>query len=186
MNNLADEYLANIIVILTPLEAMSARCTCRTFRCIYDDVHCSLNISTDLETTLLQIRDGGTIQLASDAHIIAKKDIVIRKNIRILGNQNSKICLTDGARIILCSVGVLTDMRIERDQTDIECFPDAAVSVRGLGRLHMRRCTVQYIYPSTFTPVNSKTFGVHIDFGGVARLHDSKFFDTPGPCIKGV
>ena len=81
-------------------------------------------------------------------------------------------------------MGVLTDMRIERDQTDIECFPDAAVSVRGLGRLHMRRCTVQYIYPSTFTPVNSKTFGVHIDFGGVARLHDSKFFDTPGPCIK--
>ena len=90
MNNLADDVLANIIVILTPLEAMSARCTCRTFRCIYDDVHCSLNISTDLETTLLQIRDGGTIQLASDAHIIAKKDIVIRKNIRILGNQNSK------------------------------------------------------------------------------------------------
>lgn len=179
------DVLHVVVALLTPSEAMPLARACRQLKSITEDTHQTVDVSPDrFEETLLSIKDGGTIRLSGHYHIKGR-DIVVRKSLRIVGTGSDNACihLDRGGRIIWCAVGLVTGITLHRSKGEQGCvYPDATICVRGLGRLQIQDCTFRHTIPD----VSVLAYGLHIDFGGGARLDDVRFFETPGPCIKVV
>lgn len=181
ISTVSDDIAYQIVGLLTPREATPLRATSHYLARITDDIHHPVDVRPDeLEPMLLRIKDGGTIRLRGRYQL--ERDLVVRKSLRIIGEQQASLHLHRGARLIWCGVGVVTGVTFYRCKRNQACalYPDATICARGLGRLHMQRCDFRFGCPSLVTAA----YGVHIDFGGKASLRNVRFFESPGPCIK--
>ena len=145
--------------------------------------HKSVEIGEDDDfiTQYSAVKEGGTVFLSGDH--VCDRDIVIRTGVCIIGKCDASLIFRGGSRLLWCNIGKISNVNMRRELDKEETspkFPNAILAVRGLGRLMMKNCVLEY----TQSVSKFSACGVHVDFGAILEMDVVKILETPGPCVK--
>lgn len=186
--DLHDDALCEVLCMLSPLAAMPIKCTarrpCLLVRMAFPPVR--VKAGDDLVARLNCAREGETLLLERYRYAVSVTDIVVRRPLRIQGiDGGSQVWLMQGARIVWCATGLLCGVEVLRECTPTQnVYPNAALCVRGQGRLRAVGCIVRYAHDPVVIFHYHVVHGIHVDFGAVCWADHVRIVATPGACIK--